>query len=585
MPADAPDSHHWGLPSRALGGVSILLVVLVTVIGPALVVRQIPSPATPTETVVPRPTVAPTAAVSAGVATYREAIVGLPATLNPLLATSEAERDAVRLLFAGLTRLDGTGVVVADLAERWTVGDGGKVFEFELRRDGRWHDGQPVTSRDVVFTVRLMQAATQPANRELSALWRTVRADLVDDYRVRFTLNEPYAPFLSRTTFPILPEHRLRDVYSTDLAGHEFSRRPVGAGPYQTQEGVRDGDLLLMRHDQYHGARPHIERLMLRFYADLDEAFLALRSGGVDGVASVPGDRLADLRNLPDLRVHSTGFNGVTMLLFNLRRPIFQQRELRRALAAAIDRQELIREALDGFGEPVVGPILNSSWAYRQVLPAATGGPSSGNGGPPSDSTGPALARELLARAGWVSQTADAIREREGRALTLTLTAGDSPERRRVATAIARQLRAVGVQVEIVIVPANQLLSRVIAPREFELVLVGWLPLSGDPDPYSLWHSSQSEQGYNFAGWSYPRSDELLEAARLSADPSVRRARYGEFQQLFADEVPSLMLYSPHYHLIVSDRVRQVELTPVDRPADRFRSLDRWIIEPLVAVG
>lgn len=509
----------------------------------------------------------PTPVGAAGV--YREAIVGQPVTLNPLLAVSDAEQDVARLLFAGLTRTDGRGGVQPDLAERWSIDEGGKVYTFSLRPGAAWHNGKPVTAGDVLFTVRLIQDASFPGDRALSAFWSTIRVDVVDARTVRFTLNEPYAPFLSRAGFPLLPAEVLHGVYPSDLAGHDFSRQPIGAGPYRLAEPVRGGALLLERFAGYHGSAPGIERIMLRFYPDGEQAVAALRRAEVDGVGGVPADRLEELRRVPNVQVHSLPLNGYAMLVLNLRRPLFQQRELRQGLALAIDRPALVAEALDGAAEPGSGPVVPSSWAYRAAPPGGT----------------IHEARALLEAGGWLDADGDGLREREGRPLSFTLVTSDSAERTRAATVIARQLQAVGVRVSIVTVPAAEVLGRYLAPRDFDAVLFGWAALGDDPDPYGLWHSSQAETGHNFAGWSAPRVDELLESGRQATEQGRRAATYAEFQRLFQEEMPSIILYYPRYVFATGDHVQPRDPGPVDRPADRFRSIGDWRLRESRAVG
>jgi peptide/nickel transport system substrate-binding protein len=552
------------------GAVALITVVLVAVLVSALSQPRTPSlpppePASVAATPAPIP-VTPTSIPAVSV--YREAVVGAPATLNPLLATSDSEYDVARLVFAGLTRPDGKGGVLPDLAERWTISPEGKVYTFELRPDAVWHDGQPVTARDVLFTVRLMQDASFPGNRTLTNFWRTVQVDVLSGHSVRFTLSEPYAPFLSSAAFPLLPAHLLQAVYPADLPRHRFSQQPIGAGPFKVVDAPREGELALERHERYFGVRPGIDRLLVRYYARLDEALMALRQGIVDGLAGVPAARLADVRDSPGLRVHSAPLNGYSALVFNLRRPLFQQREVRRAVALALDRSTLVNQTLDGAAQAGTGPIVPTSWAYDPA--ALTGNVHE--------------ARALLEQGGWFDR-GSGVREREGRSLSVTLLTTDSAERTSVAAELARQLRAVGMKVTVSALPASELISRHLAPHDFDLVLFGWIALGDDPDIYGLWHSSQAEQGFNFAGWSLPRADELLEAGRVTVDQATRRARYAEFQRLFADEAPSIVLYYPQFHFVVADRVHNIDLGPLNRPADRYRSVARWTIEPVQAVG
>lgn len=547
---------------RRLGALVLLAMVSLTALTPTLSSSTSPTPLPVASPALTRP------AVLASASTYREALVGTPATLNPLFGTTDSEADVARLLFAGLARGDGRGGIEPDLATSWTVAETGRAYTVALRTDAVWHDGQPVTSRDVLFTVRLMQESGLPINPTLANFWRTVQVDLAGPHTVRFTLSEPFAPFLSRMTFPLLPAHLLHAVHPDDLLAHEFSRAPVGAGPYRVAGSLHDGDLLLEAHPRYYGGPPAIERLLLRFYLNPDEALQALQSGAVDGMAGVPATLMPRIRAQASLRVHAQPLAASTALLLNTRRPPFHQREVRQAVAMAIDRDALIREALDGDADPAPGPIAPTSWA---AIPPPAGGTVH-------------EARALLERAGWLP-AGDGTRARDGRPLAITLLTTDSPERSRVALVIARQLGEIGVRVTIATISPADLLSRYLVPRDFEAALFGWTAMSDDPDPYPLWHSSQAEQGFNFASWSLPRADELLEAGRQQRDQAARQRVYADFQRLFAEEAPSVMLYSPRHHLVTTERVHVVAAGSLSRPADRFRTITTWTVDAERAVG
>ena len=576
-------SRDWTDRTGRLAIAGLLLVVVVIAATLPLLTRQAPSveetrPAVATAPVAlsspqptPQPVVAQPTPPPAPDGVYREALVGRPATLNPLLANSDVERDIASLLFAGLTRADGRGGVQGDLAERWTIGDDGKTYTFELRQNARWHDGRPVTPADVVFTVRLMQDPDFPGSGALTALWRAVQARVVGERGVSFTLNEPYSPFLTQTNFPVLPAHLLRGVFPGDLPTHEFSVQPVGAGPFKLARAYEAADvsLLLDRHENYYAGQPSLRQIVLRYYPSYDEALADLKAGVVDGLGGVPSARLGEARDDQALRLHSASLNGYMTLLLNQRRPLFQQREVRQALALAINRGALVQEALGGAAMPGASPIPYSSWAYD-----------------PAPVTGTIHdARALLETAGWYVRGADGVRERDGKRLTFNLLTTDSGERLEVARVLSQQLRALGVQVTVVTVPSVDLIPRHLASHDFDAALFGWITPADEPDPYAQWHSSQAERGYNFAGWNLSRADEALEQARLATDRDTRRGHYREFQRLFASEAPSIVLYYPQYTYVTTTRLQGVDLAPLSRPADRFRGVHAWRITAVEAVG
>ncbi len=506
----------------------------------------------------------PTPAAPGGV--YREGLVGVPTMLNPLLAGSQPDRDLGALLFSGLTRTGADGRIVPDLADSWTIEDDGRRYVFALRDDATWHDGQPFTARDVLFTIRLLQDADFPGESTMADFWRTVNVETPDDATVICTLPRPYAPFLAYTGVGILPSHLLAAVKAGDLPNDPFNLQPVGTGPFKFA-GLDPArvEVSLARHDAYYGDRPRLEGLRFRFFPNTPAALRAAAAGEIDGVGYIPPRYFADAGAVRDVNIYGPSLSGYTALFFNLKLPVFAEREVRQGLALAVDRDALVGEALKGRGTPGSSPILPDSWAYTGA-------------GLPQRPFDPERARQTLERAGW-RVGASGAREKGGQALAFTLLTDDDPARVAVATLLARQLEAVGGKVTVSARPGGEV-AGLVATRRFEAALSGWEGLAGDPDPYQMWHSSQAETGYNFAGYSNPEADEALAQARLTTDPERRKGYYATFLRLFAADVPSIVLYYPQYHFAVAKRVSGVSLDPLNEPSDRFRRIAEWQLAP-----
>ncbi len=210
--------------------VASLAIVAVLVGAPAFQPAATPAPTDPPVAVaVDRP--------------YREGVLGHPESISPLTARSQADRDLVALLFAGLVRNGPNGSVVPDLASRWSTSDDGRTWTFELREDAFWHDGQPVTAADVSFTIHTLQDPDYAGPRSTS--WSGVTVQAVGERTVRFTLDTPIGGFLQAATQPIAPAHLLADVPVTSLPDHSFGERPVGSGPFALVS--RERDLVVLR--------------------------------------------------------------------------------------------------------------------------------------------------------------------------------------------------------------------------------------------------------------------------------------------------------------------------------------------------
>ncbi len=496
--------------------------------------------------------------------THIEAVAGRPQYINPLLAQfNEIDRDLVSLIFAGLVKVGATGNIEPDLAERWETSPDGKTYTFFLRGDRKWHDGKPVTADDVICTLRLLQDPNFPGLPDLAALWRGVVVSKLDERTVRFTLAEPYGPFLEQATLGIVPNHLLGNIPAAQLLDQPFNGSPIGAGPFKvTQANAQQ--ITLAPDPAYPGPKPYLETLTFRFYSSPRAAITALAEGQATGARYVPTAEMAQISRNERSRLFSVPNAGrATVLFFNLRRPPFADADVRRALALAVDRDTLIAEALAGQGQPAYGPINPLSWAYRQ---------------PQQTAPDPAQARAMLERAGWTDTDGDGVREKGGQALAFTIATSDATERQRAAAVLASQFTAVGAKVEVAVQTWEELRDNRLVPRDFTAALAElWLP-NRDPDVLPFWHSAEAEEGLNFAGWANPRADELLAKGRRLWNEAERQQVYAEFQSLFAGEVPALFLYYPVYNYALSVDIKGVRLEAFLDPAERFRSLAEWYV-------
>lgn len=497
--------------------------------------------------------------------TLVEGMAGNPQFLNPLLSQGN-QLDGVlgKLLFNGLTRLDERGNVVPDLAESMTVSPDGLTYDFRLRSGLYWHDGMPVTADDVLYTVQAMQSGDFPGMSWLSTLWREVEVtapDGPDGLTIRFQLKQPFAPFVDYTTIGLLPAHLWEQVPVAEMASSQYNTRPVGTGPFML-ESISATEATLKANPTYHGQQPFLDSLTIRFYPDHQSLMPAYDRGEIDSISWIWPEDMVEAAKHQDLQLFSAPISGYTLIYLNEQNPntpFFKDANVRKALMYGLDRQKLIDSVLGGQGVVAHSPIMPYSWAYDSTVPKYI--------------YDPALAKQMLEQAGWVDSDGDGVREREGVKLQFVLLGKDKAK----LDAISAMWKEIGVQAEVQAVSLPGLTADFLVPRNYDAALVDW-ELSGDPDPYPLWHSTQAKTGQNYAGWDSRPADEAIEKARNLTDHNQRAAYYKDFQQIFADQLPALLLYYPVYTYGVRNKIHDVQMGPLNDPGDRYRSIADWYI-------
>jgi peptide/nickel transport system substrate-binding protein len=511
---------------------------------------------------------------------YAEGVVGQSIRLNPLLDRgNQVDRDIDRLLYGALVRFNSFGDPVPELAESFAVSANATLYNFTIRDDAIWHDGEPVTVNDVIYTYSKFADESYSAPEDLKQLWAEVQIVRLDDKNVQFQLPEPFAPFMDYMTVGLLPDHLLRGVNGEALIDHPFNREPIGSGPFKFEGFQRDesGKLTgvsLTAFEEYALGSPFLERVEFRFFDDSESALQAFQEGEVDGIGQVSHDILKSALAQPDLNLHSVRSPSTTVVFINTQHPdkaYLGEKDFRQALMMAVDRERMIGELLDGQGLVASGPILPGHWATAPNLEPL-----------PFDTAG---AEELLAGQGWEIPTGitagspEYIRTDGENQLILQLAHIDDPLYARVAQMLQSSWQNVGIDVDLVPLPAPTLLSDLLIPREFDAVLTELdASRAADPDPYSFWHDSQAETGQNYSGFEDRNISLWLEQARVTANKDRRQELYRDFQFRFRDQAPALMLYHPVFTYAISSDVQGASIGPVFDPSDRFANIGDWFL-------
>ena len=541
------------------------------------------TPDTPAPTIIPSPTLVPPTATSLprGGSLTISLAADLP-DLRPWQPRSRGEEQIINLLYSGLIRLDNKLRPVPDLAERWDTTPDGHTITFTLRSGLTWHDGAPLDSGDVLFT--LEQLRTLPiTSTALLADLRTIEAVTTPTSNtIVLQLNGRYAPLLAALAVPILPRHL--------LAGHaigeiNFWDMPVGSGPFTLNDRQPGKAITPSRFAGFCRGAPLLDQVAFVVVASPEVALKALGDGQLL-LAELPWSLQSSAAAVPGLQIGGYPENGYYFLGFNLREGHpFADLSVRQALAKAVDIPRLVEVATKGQGIPIASSALPGSWA--DITPSPV---------PAADPDG---ARALLDAAGWVLPDRATIRQREGITLTATLFVRGDDERRVVAARrIAAAAASVGIQ--ITIEPADfatVILSKYATPYSFDLLLASWSNGMGDPtfadssyydpDDFALFHSSQLNQGQadsratrNFVGFSDSAFDTQAQAARQLYNQDERIAAISQTQARVAQTLPYLFLWDDRLPVALSASVTTLD-GPVDLSSPRYLwNIERWHLNP-----
>jgi peptide/nickel transport system substrate-binding protein len=504
---------------------------------------------------------------------YTEALVGSLQRLNPLLDRyNQVDRDIDRLIFSGLVRFDARGVPQPDLAAAWGVSVDGTLYNVSMRKNAVWHDGKPVTADDVLFTIDLMRSGGEVVPVDLQEFWKGVEAVKLSDSDIQFRLPESFAPFLDYLTFGVLPNHLLGGKTLADILNDPFNLAPVGSGPYRFNRLIVENDtisgLALSAFKEFYQAPPYIDELVLRYYGDGPAALQAYRDGQVQGIGQVDREILPEVLSESGLALYTAREPKLALVLFNLNNPdvaFLQDKQVRKALLAGINRQRIIDRVLQGQAIQADGPILPGTWAYYDGIKPVEFDPEK--------------AQALLKEAGFIfANEGDAVRSNQDKKLSFSLLYPDTPEHRAIAEAIQAGWSDLGVEVTLEALPYDQLVSERLVDRSYQAALIDLnLSRSPDPDPYPFWDQAQaSGSGQNYAQWDNRMASEYLEQARIAVDLNERAKMYRNFQVVFQEELPALPLFYPVYSYAVTREVQDVRTGPFFDPSDRFSNIPEW---------
>ena len=500
----------------------------------------------------------------------QEGVIGSPRFVNPLLSLSDADRDLASLIYSGLLKATPEGKLVPDLADRYDISDDGLSYTFRIRESAEFHDGTQVTPDDVLFTV---QKAQDPALKSPKrASWEGVTVEKAGEREVRFTLKQPYAPFLENATLGILPKALWKDADAEQFPFSPLNVEAVGSGPYKVGEIERNKSgipsrIELVPFKKYALGRPYIDRITMRFYQNENDLLDGFSRGEIESMNTI-APKVAKGLEAKGYRVERTPLPRVFAVFFNQNQaPLLAEKAVRQALQLATDKDAIVEDVLFGYGVPIedpIPPLLLPQEADRATTTEAR----------------LAEAMALLDKAKWMQNPETGMRERtkgkETQKLSFSLLTSDVPELRESAELLKTMWARIGVNVRVQIFESGDLNQNIIRPRKFDALLFGEI-IGRDLDLFAFWHSSQrNDPGLNVAMYTNTKVDKLLEEARRATDAEKRLADYMSAIDSIRADAPAVFLYSPEFIYILPKNIRGLALRRTTTPSERFLDIHEW---------
>jgi peptide/nickel transport system substrate-binding protein len=453
-----------------------------------------------------------------------------PTNLDPRVGLDAYSERIDDLLFDNLLTRDQQFNVQPGLAERWEIPNP-LTYVFHLHRGVRFHDGRPLTSRDVKWSFdSLLQGKIRSTK---SAVYRLVdHIEAPDEFTVIFRLKEPFAPLLWNLSggMGIVPYGSL----------DEITRHPIGSGPFRFVSAEPDREVVIERNDDYWGQKPRLKRVRFAVVPDTTTRALELRKGSADiAINALNFDTVLRLEHERNLQVEHGPGSVLVYLAFNCRDPILKDARVRQALAFAIDRGPIIQYLWRGFARPAFSVLPPESWAYNDDVPHYE--------------HNPARARELLDRAGFPAVN--------GTRFHLTMKTSTEESTRLLAAVLQQQLREVGIALDIRTFEFATFFTDV-TRGAFQMYSLRWVGGNEDPDIFEYaFHSSKfAPNGANRSFYSNPRLDALIDKARTELDQAARKQLYAEIQDILARDLPYIDLWYNDNVLVHSSRVHSLSL-------------------------
>lgn len=502
---------------------------------------------------------------------YSEGIIGTFTNANPIYASGKVDRAVSRIVFSGLLKYDTNNQLTGDLAESWSQGPASTHYVVKLRHNIKWHDGQPFTADDVLFTYDTIKNPV--AQSPLYTSWKDIKVSKQDNFTVSFDLPTALSSFPYAITNGILPNHLLKSVPPQQLRSAPFNTQPVGTGPFiwkfielsgtpgiDLQQNIR-----FTVNQKYFAGKPKLDGFGITAYFDEKRALGGFKNKQINalaGLESLPGYLAKDA----SVKAYETPLTTAVMAFFNTSHQPLSDVNVRKALVSSVDRTSY--KTVSGATVNLVdGPFLHGQLGYDPSIIEPGFEPTHAN--------------QLLDAAGWGVIGADGFRTKDGQTLQLTMRSQNTPQYTAVAQSLQKQWQKVGVKINVQYYDADELQGSIIASHDYDILLYG-INIGVDPDVFAYWDSSQatitSAGHLNLSEYKSSAADASLEGARTRSDPALRSVKLRPFLSAWVNDAPAIALYQPNFLYVTRGPVFNYERKSMNTPTDRYFNVNDWMI-------
>ena len=509
-----------------------------------------------------------------------EGIIGTPRFINPVLASSDIDRDLVSLIYSGLMRKNYDGNLIPDLAEKYEISENGLIYTFTLKDNIYFHNETPITADDIIFTINKIKDTVVKSPKKGD--WDGVNVEKTDDKTIKFTLRKPYASFLENTTIGIIPLNLWSDVH---FELNEANTNPIGSGPYKIDKinkNKKSGGIInsyeLIQFKKFSLGKPYIKKIKIKFYSTEGELIDAILNKEVDQISSISPENTSKLTE-KGYKIEYATLPRIFGVFFNQNQNnLFTDKKIVEALDLVIDKDRIVREVLLGYGVAIDSPIppnminyqkLNTQniLTYEEKLKKA---------------------EEILNKSGWkknkegfLEKTSidNKTKKKTTQLLEFSISTGNAKELSDSAEFIKKDLESLGVKVDVKTFEIGNLNQSVIRPRKYDALLFGQI-INHESDLFAFWHSSQrNDPGINVAMYTNTKVDKILEEAFVTIDEKTRIKKYAQFEDEIKKDMPAVFLYSPNFIYIGLKDIKGLSIEHITSPRDRFLNSYLWYTE------